>query len=143
MLRTIAAGVAGFVTLGMVVLALQSLSALVYPLPEGLNPMDPASADAFREHLEAMPPLAWAIGFGSELLGALAGALVAAGIQRQHVRPLSGVIVGLAFAGSVMNWMSFYHPTWFIVGQVIGYPLVLLAVWRLFGGGPRGGEAAA
>jgi len=34
----------------------------------------------------------------------------------------------------VVNWTSFPHPTWFIVGQLVGYPLALLAAVRLLGG---------
>ncbi|NNK64479.1 MAG: hypothetical protein HKO98_14875 [Gemmatimonadetes bacterium] len=104
----------------------------MHPIPEGLDPFDPDQADAFREHMAAMPALAWFIAFASELIGAFAGAFVAGRIALGS-RWVCGVIVGAALLGSVANWMAFEHPTWFIVGQLAGYPLVLMGVWALLG----------
>lgn len=131
MVRKIGAAFAGMLVLGAVVMTLQQVAGMIHPLPEGLDPMSPDDAEAFRTHLEAMPSSAWAIGFFSELLGAFAGGLTAAWIARDAARGLGGLIVGLALVGSAINWTSFYHPTWFVVGQLIGYPLVLMAVWTL------------
>ncbi len=130
MLRKIGAIVAGLVVVGVVVMLLQQFAASMHPIPEGLDPFDPDQADAFREHMAAMPAGAWAIGFASELLGAFAGAFVAGKIA-QGTRWVSGLIVGLAMLGSVANWMAFEHPLWFMAGQLVAYPLVLMGVWTL------------
>ncbi|MDX1646923.1 MAG: hypothetical protein R3304_07250 [Longimicrobiales bacterium] len=130
-LRRIVAVVAGLLVLGLVVMTLQQASASLHPMPEGLDPFDPADAQAFDEFLQGMPPLAWALVFSSELLGALFGGLTAGWIARDRHRIFSGVIVGLALVGSVTNWMAFPHPVWFIVGQLVGYPLMLMAAWAM------------
>lgn len=147
MLRKIGALVAGMVVVAGVVFVLQAMSAALHPLPEGLDPMDESDAEALSAHLAAMPPLSWALAFSSELIGAFLGALAAGWIarprpsttdlsgfvERRTVRVASGVIVGFATIASVYNWTLFPHPNWFIVGQLVGYPLVLIAAWALLG----------
>lgn len=129
--RKIVALVAGVLVLGLVVMTLQQVSSAIHPLPEGLDPFDPGDAEAFGEHLAAMPPGAWAVAFLSELVGAFFGGLAAGWIARDRARLFSGIIVGLAFVASTANWLAFDHPLWFIVGQLMGYPLVLVGVWVL------------
>lgn len=132
MLRNIGGFVAGVLTLGVVVLVLQQLSLMIYPFPADLDPTDPASADAIAAHLEGMPTSAWVIAMLSEVIGAFAGAFVAGSIGRGAARPLSGLIVGFAIAGSLFNWSQFEHPIWFIVGQLVLYPAALMLAWALF-----------
>lgn len=127
-LRRIVALVAGVLVLGLVVLTLQEASAALHPLPEGVDPFDPADAESFEAYLEGMPPLSWALVFFSELLGALFGGLTAGWIADRRPRLFGGIIVGLAVLGSVMNWVAFSHPVWFMVGQLVGYALVLMTV---------------
>lgn len=133
MVRKITAVVAGILVVGLVVMVLQQISAAMHPIPEGLDPFDRDQADAFRDHMAAMPAGAWALAFTSELIGAFAGAFAAGKIARSGVRWISAIIVGVALLGSTANWMAFEHPTWFIAGQLIGYPLVLMGVWTLLG----------
>lgn len=127
-LRRIVALVAGVLVLGLVVLTLQEASAALHPLPEGVDPFDPADVESFEAYLEGMPPLSWALVFFSELLGALFGGLTAGWIADRRPRLFGGIIVGLAVLGSVMNWVAFSHPVWFMVGQLVGYALVLMTV---------------
>lgn len=127
-LRRIVALVADVLVLGLVVLTLQEASAALHPLPEGVDPFDPADAESFEAYLEGMPPLSWALVFFSELLGALFGGLTAGWIADRRPRLFGGIIVGLAVLGSVMNWVAFSHPVWFMVGQLVGYALVLMTV---------------
>ncbi len=122
---------AGMLVVFVVVFGLQTVAVSLHPLPEGLDPLSPDSADALAAHMATLPALSWAIGFGSELLGAFFGGLTAGWVARAHVRLVSGTIVGLALVGSVNNWMTFEHPLWFVIGQLLGYPMVLMAVWRI------------
>ena len=133
MLRTVAGIVAGVVVVGVVVFGLQQVSAMLHPLPAGLDPMDPDQQEAFLAHLAGMPVAAWAVAFGSEVLGALLGGLAAGTIAHERSKVAAGVIVGLAVVGSIMNWTSFPHPMWFIVGQLVLYPLAFLLLTRLLG----------
>jgi hypothetical protein len=139
--RKIGAVIAGILMVGAVVLTMQAISTSLYPLPEGLDPMDPDQTDAFARYLAGMPASSWALTFSSEILGAFCGALVAGWIVRAGTRGVSGIIVGLAFLGSLVNWLSFTHPMWFMVGQVIAYPVALVAAWFMLGVGKRAHSA--
>ncbi len=97
-------------------------------MPEGVDPFDPADAESFEAYLESMPPVSWALVFFSELLGALFGGLTAGWIADRRPRIFAGLIVGLAVLGSVMNWVAFSHPVWFMVGQLVGYAVVFMTV---------------
>ncbi len=39
--------------------------------------------------------------------------------------------MGLALLGSILNWISFSHPLWFVVGQLVAYPVALWTAVRL------------
>ncbi len=133
MKRTIGAALAGFVSLFLVVVGIQFLSSMLYPLPEGLDAFDPAQQDALAAHMATQPLMAWLFAFSSELVGAFAGGMVAARIAPSKARQLITALAGLALMGSIANWVSFAHPTWFMVGQVLGYPMVAFLAWRLVG----------
>jgi len=120
--RKVAAVLAGLLVLGGSVAALQLASMTLYPPPAGVP---------LERYVEALPAMAWVMVLGSEVLGAFLGGLVAGWIARDGVRVVSGVIVGLALAGSIFNWISFPHPAWFIVTQLVGYPVALVLVWRI------------
>ena len=128
--RSIVAVVAGAVVVLVVVTILQMVGAQFHPLPEGLDPGDPADAEALAEHLARMPGVVWGIAFASELVGALLGALTAGMIAPGRKAAFAGSIVALALIGSVFNWTAFAHPAWFMIGQVVGYGLVLTLVTR-------------
>jgi len=132
MIRNITGLVAGVLAVGLVVLALQWVGTRLHPLPEGLDPLDPEQQERFRQYMRGLPVSGWILAFLSELVGAFIGALVAGRIASSRRIWMAGAIVGVALAGSVSNWSSFPHPTPFIVGQIVGYPLVfLLATWVL------------
>ena len=131
MVRNIGAVLAGIVVVVVVVTGLQYATSLLYPLPEGLNPFDPADADALGEHMASMPVSAWLLAFASEVVGVFLGALTAGSIARDRKMVFVGALVVVGLAGSISNWVSFSHPTWFMVGQPLVYLLVFLAVTRL------------
>jgi len=131
MVRGIGAVVAGIIVVGVVVVVLQSLSLWIYPPPEGLDFFDPAQADAVAEYMAGVPTASWALALVSEVLGAFCGAWVTGSIARDRKPVFAGVIFALALAGSINNWLSFSHPTGFIVGELVTYPLAFFAVVRL------------
>lgn len=135
MLRNVGAVLAGVVVMAVVVLALQWVGTLMHPLPPGLNPADPAHRDAVLRHTASMPLASWVLAFLSELVGAGAGAWTAARLAGTRPRILAGFIVALALFASAVNWGVFPHPLGFMVGQVVGYPLVFAGVVRLLGPG--------
>ena len=131
MIRKVAAIAAGILIVGLVVMTLQWVGSMLYPLPEGVDPMDPADRDAFLAHVSSMPLASWGLAFVSEVLGAFLGALAAGRIAQTHPTRFAGVIVGVALLGSIMNWMSFPHPVWFIVGQLVAYLAAFMLASRL------------
>jgi len=134
MARSIGAIAAGLVVVGIVVAGIQYATSLLYPLPEGLDPFDPASGEALRAHAEGLPTTAWLLAFGSEIIGVFLGALAAGTVAGSRKSMFAGIIVAVGVVGSVMNWVSFAHPLWYIVGQLVGYPLIFFAVSRVLAG---------
>lgn len=124
---------AGIFVVFLVVGGLQYASSLLDPLPEGIDPFDPADAEALGEYLSSRPSSAWILPFVSEIVGVFLGALAATSIARHRKPVFAGVLVLVGLAGSIMNWVSFSHPMWFMIGQLIAYPLVFVAVMRLLG----------
>ncbi len=139
MVRNLLALVAGIVVVGIVVAGLQYLTSFVYPLPEGLDPLDPDAADEFAAYVADLPASAWLFALASELIGVFLGGLAAGTIAGSRKPLFAGAIVALGVVGSVMNWMSFPHPIWFILVQLVAYPLVFLAIQRII---PSGETAA-
>jgi len=133
MKRTIGAALAGIISLFLVVVGIQWISSLLYPLPEGLDAFDPAQQDALAAHMATQPLPAWLLAFCSELLGAFTGGVVAALIAPPKARQLIIGFAALALMGSISNWVSFTHPMWFMAGQVLGYPLVAFGALRVVG----------
>lgn len=143
--RKIAAIVAGVLVVMVVVLTLQLLGTMLHPLPEGLDPMDPESSEALAEHMSRAPLATWILAFGSEILGAFLGGLTAAWIVLDRKAGFAAAIFVVALAGSILNWTSFAHPIWFVLGQLVAYPLAYLLVLRILrmGPPPPAPEAAA
>jgi len=129
--RTLGAIAVGVVVLGVVVITLQALSAMLFPLPAGVDPMNPVASEGFADHVATLPPTAWLLAWVSEVLGAFVGAWAAARIAGPRAAIAAGFVVALAFAGSIMNWTSFTHPIVFIVGQLAAYPLGYAMAVRL------------
>ena len=131
MVRKISAVLAGMAVVGVVVLVLQYIGSTFHPLPEGLDPFDEREAEALAEHMAAMPVVSWVLAFSSEILGAFLGAVTAGWIARDRPRIFAALIIGVSTLGSLSNWMSFEHPSWFMVGQLVLYPVALMAAWTI------------
>ena len=140
MRRKIGAVAAGIAVVFVVVSALQMVGALIHPLPPGVDPSDAEDAAAFRAYLATMPFASWALAFASELLAAFLGALTAGRIAEDHRGWFAGGIVGLAVLGSIMNWVAFPHPAWFMIGQLVAYPVVFVLASKLLPTNPYEGQ---
>ncbi len=80
-----------------------------------------------------MPVSAWMLVFASEIVGVSLGALAAGSIARDRKMVFVGALIGVGLAGSIMNWVSFSHPMWFIIGQLVAYPLAFFGIARRLG----------
>lgn len=130
MVRNILALVVGFLVLFSVVTSILAVGSLLFPPPAGLDLATPDPA-ALEEYTATLPPAGWLLPLLGEVLGAFLGAWTAGSLAASHSVRFAGAIVGLAVAGSLMNWFAFPHPTWFVVGQLVAYPLAFWAAARL------------
>ena len=140
MWRNFGAVAVGALVLGAVVTVLQQLGSALYPVPQGIDPMNPDDAEAFGTYLQGMPRAVWLLAAGSEVLGAFLGAVAAGSIARKRKGLFAGAIVGLALFGSMINWTSFPHPGWFVTAQLTAYPLTAWLAIRLVSRSARRGE---
>lgn len=127
MVRTILGVLAGAVVMVLVIMGIEALGHMVYPLPAGLEPLNPAHEAAFAQFVATMPvggkamlALAWT-------LGAFAGGFVAAKIAR-HPRAAAVLIALLVISGVVAMILRVPHPSWLAAaGLLLPIPAALLA----------------
>jgi|GEM_PF-482660 len=117
-LAVLAGTIAGVVALFLI----QTLSGMMYPLPEGIDKTDMA---ALGEHIKVAPTGAWVMLFlsfaGSALVAGYVGSRLAPRIFATH-----GVIAVIALViAEIMTFSQLGMPTW-------SY-LAMLAVFFLFG----------
>jgi len=118
-LKNVLAVVAGVLVGGLVNMGLIMLGPSIFPLPEGVNPMDPESLKAgiplFETRHFVFPFLAHA-------LGTLAGAFVAALIAANRKMTFALVIGVFFLAGGIMNVVDLPAPLGFeVLDLVVAY----------------------
>jgi len=127
MLRTILGVLAGVVVMFAVILAIEAVGHIVYPLPVGLDPMNPAHEAAFAQFVATMPFAAKAMLVAAWTLGAFAGGFVAARIAR-HPRGAAVLIALMVMSGVVGMVIRVPHPSWLTAaGLLLPIPAALLA----------------
>jgi hypothetical protein len=119
-LRSISAVLLGFITGFVIIVGCEYANIRMFPLPEGVNPADPASLNAA---LAAMPAKAMILVIVGWAIGTFGASFVAARLAPQF-KSLHGMILGLIFlGGAIMNMREFHHPAWFwIVGILVFFP---------------------
>ncbi len=128
MIRKILAILVGAIAGGVVNMALVTLSNVVYPLPEGIDPND---FEAFRAHVEAH---GLATGALLIVLAAHSGGSFVSGFVCGLIamRPwyLAAIVLGLLWTcGGVAMLTMLPAPIWFVVADVLLYvPAALLGV---------------
>lgn len=140
-IRSMLGVVAGVIVGGLVIMAIEALNSVLFPLPAGVDIADrqalsAAIADA-GPHVLIGVLVAWA-------LGTFIGAWVAVRIGARGPR-LHAVLVGLILlALAVVNMLAIPHPTWFwIVGVLLFIPAALLGARAARSRSDRGAEATA
>jgi hypothetical protein len=112
---------AGAVLAGLCVFAVEAISHMIFHLPPGVDPRNPAD---YQRLMDAMPVAAKFMVLLAWFLGALLGALAANLIAR---RALAGWIVALlVVAAGVATMMMIPHPAWMWAGGIL---LPLAAGW--------------
>ena len=140
----VAAVVGLFVGASMNWLLAVNINTSIWPLPEGIDPMDPAQSEALAEWIATLPGQAFILVFVAHVLQAGLGAFVAAAMAKSRTPAV--VVIGLSALGGVVNfinlwevtplWMLLEFPVYFLLGGV-----GLRAGLWIRGAGPHGQQA--
>jgi hypothetical protein len=123
--RSIAAIVIGLIVQSGATFFIQSISTMMYPLPEGVDPND---FEALRRIVPTLPAGALAMVLLSWESGALLGGATAALIASRGRVVHAGIIGGFVLLASAIMIVLLPHPTWMVVaGLLLPVPIALLA----------------
>ena len=128
MIRKILAVILGIIAGSVFNMALITVSHLVYPLPEGVDPND---FEAFKAHVEAngMPTGALLIVLVAHAGGSFVSGLVVGLIAMRSWYVAAAIIGVLWTCGGISMLMMIPAPIWFAVADVVLYvPAALLGV---------------
>lgn len=120
MIRKVLALLSGLIAGGVFNMALVSVSHVMYPLPQGIDPND---FEAFRAHVEAngMPTGAMMIVLGAHAGGSFVSGFVCGLIARRSWY-IAAVILGVFWTcGGIAMLMMIPAPIWFAVADVLLY----------------------
>ena len=108
--RSILGFLAGAIVAMIVITAVEGLSSLMHPMPEG---MDPRNTQQVREFVATLPPSAFVMVILAWSLGALAGGWLAGRIAGRSAG-VHGMTVGLLLMlGAIVNMALIPgHPAW-------------------------------
>lgn len=118
--RSVFAVVGGILAAGIVVMLIQMVSFVLYPLPEGL---DPTNNEAFIAHVRTLPAGAFLIVLASWFIGPMVGAIVA-GVMARGSALRHAIPIGLVFlVAAIFNLLAIPHPMWFWAPGLLAGPL--------------------
>ena len=104
----VAAVVGLFVGMSMNWLLAVNINTSIWPLPEGIDPMDPAQSDAFAKWIDTLPGQAFILVFVGHVLQAGLGAFVAAAMAKTRINLWEVTPL----------WMLLEFPVYFLLGRV-------------------------
>lgn len=114
MLRKILGTIAGIVVAFLLILLIERIGHVFYPLPPGI---DMSNAESVGRALGTVPLAAKLIVVAAWFLGALAGAFVAGLLSRAY---WSGwVVAGLVVLGGMVTIVMIPHPVWMQIAAVV------------------------
>lgn len=132
--RTVAATVAGLLVASMLVIAVELLSAVVHPVPEGFG----NTADEICRHVERYPQ--WVL--AAVVPAWAATAFAAAWTARRLGNLVSLTIVGLLLLASLaFNVAMLPYPLWFKIANLMAIPAAIFAATILATRNNRPGRA--
>jgi len=98
---------------------------LIAPLPEGVDMMDPAQAEAIQAWIQGLPVHAFLVVLVAHAGQAALGGGLAARLGASHPQVLAWIIGGLTLAGAAYNQVALNGPAW----MWIDLPLIAAATW--------------
>jgi len=115
-LRNILAVLAGLVTGSVVNMLLVSVSSMIIPPPEGI---DPSTMEGLKAALPLFGPEHFLMPFLAHALGTLVGAFITAWIA-VRIRLILALVIGCFFlAGGIMNVVMLDSPLWFTLTDLL------------------------
>ena len=124
MIRSILAGIAGFVVAILVIMGVQMVSYFLYGPPSGVE-KDPAAMEAY---IRSLPLGAFLIVLLSYFLGTFCGVVVAVFIARRAPVVFAVIFCVVFMLANVMNLLTMPgHPLWFWVVSFAVYPFAAAA----------------
>lgn len=123
--RFLAVGLGLLAGIVMIVI-MESLSGVMYPMPESVNPGD---LDAVNTYLkENAPPAGYIMVLIGYVLGAFAGGFTACWFEKLESQRMNAALItgAVLMAFGLMNLFMIYHPIWFWVSSIAVY---LPAAW--------------
>jgi hypothetical protein len=140
MLRRLLAVIAGLLAGMLVILAAESLSGLLHPLPP---PAAAGDERALQAYVARLPSTAFVLVLCGHALGSIAAGAVATLVARRAVIwPALSAGFGLFLAGAV-NVIALPHPTWFVGLDLACYlPLAWLGARLVASSQPASGAGS-
>jgi hypothetical protein len=128
MKQIVLAVIAGIFAAMITFIVVEQLIHLIYPFPQGLDLQNTAQVN---QYLESLPILYWLLVILGWILGSvLAGALIKRISRSASIVPplIVGTILTLV---SLVNVISFQHPTWFVIVSLMVFFVSVFAGHRL------------
>ncbi len=121
--KNIAAGIAGVVVAGVLVMLIEKLGHTVYPVPPELDLTD---LNVMRSYIAGLPAGAFLFVALGWFAGTLGGVLTACRIGSAKPMIFTMVICGLMLLGAAYNLTVIPHPLWFSITGIAG---IVVAAW--------------
>jgi hypothetical protein len=118
MLRRILSVIAGLLAGFAIIFIGDGTTHKLHPPPPGLMDMDRA---AFGDYVMAIPDYVLVIMFIFWLLSSFLGGMVTTAIARPNWKGPALVTGAILMAAALTNLAMIHHPTWMIIGTILGY----------------------
>ena len=132
--RSLGAVLAGLLVAFAVVCVVELGSALAFPAPQGMDPMD---LESVRQHMSEVSTGAFALLLVAYVSAAFCGPLVARRVSRSTGRGTALVVAILFAAVCVLNFVRVPNPLWLVVATAVFVPMSSWMAMRGTGGTAR------
>jgi hypothetical protein len=116
-MKNVLATIVGFIVASVTVYVFESLLGhTLFPLPEGIDPMD---MESIKENMHLIPVGAKVFVIIAHFMGILMGMFVAALISKTSMVP-AYIVGGLMLAATAFNLIMLPKETWFLAADTVG-----------------------
>ena len=121
--RSILAVLLGSLVTFVLIMGIEGISSVIYPLPEGVDPND---MEALKVAIPKMPLGGKVLVLISYAVGTFVGAWLAAWFARRAHMVHAMIVAGLFLAGDIVNLNQLPHPMWMAVVSLAIFPVCAL-----------------